>query len=298
MADLKCMKRVLRRMGYSTAADVIEVKGRIACELSSADELLLTEMMFNGMFNEMSPEQVILSSYVVQFIHHIEWTLWNFHLILVRLDSELFCMRREVERGAEVDAGTFRTTKTDARYGQTNRTGLTTNIILFHWLFYNQGSIRKILFLSNTQSRSRCASFFDSFMWPSRVVRHSWCPPWCGGRWFSLQVNQWFLTTTKKQAERIELVFRPGIAQVSKEAKIELDEEEYIGKFKPFMMDVVFEWCKGAKFSQICKMTELFEGTHTLTYVHNWLHFPKGSKQLYQKMLLLKMSGFGGDLFK
>ena len=59
-------------MGYSTAADVIEVKGRIACELSSADELLLTEMMFNGMFNEMSPEQVILSSYVVQFIHHIE----------------------------------------------------------------------------------------------------------------------------------------------------------------------------------------------------------------------------------
>ena len=48
MSDLKCMKRVLRRLGYSTAADVIEVKGRIACELSSADELLLTEMIFNG----------------------------------------------------------------------------------------------------------------------------------------------------------------------------------------------------------------------------------------------------------
>ena len=47
---------------------------------------------------------------------------------------------------------------------------------------------------------------------------------------------------------------------MSKEAKIEMDEEEYIGKFKPFMMDVVFEWCKGASFSQICKMTELFEG--------------------------------------
>ena len=93
-------------------------------------------------------------------------------------------------------------------------------------------------------------------------------------------------------------MFRPGIAQVSKEAKIELDEEEYIGKFKPFMMDVVFEWCKGAKFSQICKMTELFEGTHTLTYVHNGLHFPKGGKLFYQKMLLPKMSGFGGDLFK
>ncbi len=34
MTDLKCMKRVLRRLGYCTAADVIEVKGRIACELS------------------------------------------------------------------------------------------------------------------------------------------------------------------------------------------------------------------------------------------------------------------------
>ncbi len=34
MVELKCMKRVLRRLGYCTAADVIEVKGRIACELS------------------------------------------------------------------------------------------------------------------------------------------------------------------------------------------------------------------------------------------------------------------------
>ena len=47
MDELKCMKRVLRRLGYSTSADVIEIKGRIACELSSADELLLTEMVFN-----------------------------------------------------------------------------------------------------------------------------------------------------------------------------------------------------------------------------------------------------------
>ena len=39
---------------------------RIACELSSADELLLTEMMFNGLFNEMTPSLVaaILSCFV------------------------------------------------------------------------------------------------------------------------------------------------------------------------------------------------------------------------------------------
>jgi len=58
MEELKCMKRVLRRLGYCTPSDVIEIKGRIACELSSADELLLTEMMFNGLFNPLSPPQV------------------------------------------------------------------------------------------------------------------------------------------------------------------------------------------------------------------------------------------------
>ncbi len=50
------------------------------------------------------------------------------------------------------------------------------------------------------------------------------------------------------------------IAQNSREAKIEVDVDEYVSKFKPFMMDVVFAWCKGATFSDICKMTDLFEG--------------------------------------
>lgn len=34
MDELKCRKRILRRLGYCTAADVIELKGRVACELS------------------------------------------------------------------------------------------------------------------------------------------------------------------------------------------------------------------------------------------------------------------------
>lgn len=34
MDELKKRKRVLRRLGYCTLADVIELKGRIACELS------------------------------------------------------------------------------------------------------------------------------------------------------------------------------------------------------------------------------------------------------------------------
>jgi len=57
MDELKCRKRVLRRMGYATASDVIELKGRVACEISSGDELLLTELLFNGVFNEMTAQQ-------------------------------------------------------------------------------------------------------------------------------------------------------------------------------------------------------------------------------------------------
>ena len=48
---------------------------------------------------------------------------------------------------------------------------------------------------------------------------------------------------------------------MSKDAKLDIDEDAYVEKFKPFMMDVVFEWCKGASFMQLCKMTDIFEGS-------------------------------------
>ncbi|CCG81891.1 Uncharacterized helicase C6F12.16c [Taphrina deformans PYCC 5710] len=66
--ELKCRKRVLRRLGFTTSEDVIEMKGRVACEISSGDELLLTEMIFNGVFNDLSPEQcaALLSCCVFQ----------------------------------------------------------------------------------------------------------------------------------------------------------------------------------------------------------------------------------------
>ena len=51
--ELRCRKRVLRRLGYVTNEDAIEKKGRVACELSAADELLITEMLFNGLFNDL-----------------------------------------------------------------------------------------------------------------------------------------------------------------------------------------------------------------------------------------------------
>lgn len=51
------------------------------------------------------------------------------------------------------------------------------------------------------------------------------------------------------------------IAKVSIEAKLDLVEDVYIESFRPHLMDVVHAWCNGASFAQICKMTDVFEGS-------------------------------------
>lgn len=145
MDELKCRKRVLRRMAYCTAADVIELKGRVACELNGADELLLTEMIFNGLFNALTVPQMtaLLSCFVCD------------------------------EKSNEMPKAT------------------------------------------------------NELSGPLRQMQ--------------------------------DLARR--IAKVSTEANLELDESAYVERFKPFLMDVVYAWCKGASFSQICKMTDIFEGS-------------------------------------
>jgi ATP-dependent RNA helicase DOB1 len=66
MEELKCRKRVLRRLGFTSTSDIVDMKGRVACEISTGDELLLTELTFNGVFNPLSPEQCagLLSCFV------------------------------------------------------------------------------------------------------------------------------------------------------------------------------------------------------------------------------------------
>lgn len=54
--ELKCRKRVLRRLGFINEADVVQLKARVACEISTGDELVLSELLFNGFFNELAPE--------------------------------------------------------------------------------------------------------------------------------------------------------------------------------------------------------------------------------------------------
>ncbi|XP_011191568.1 exosome RNA helicase MTR4 [Zeugodacus cucurbitae] len=145
MDELKHRKRVLRRMEYCTAADVIEFKGRVACELSSADELLLTEMIFNGIFNEITTAQsvALLSCFVCD------------------------------EKSSETPKAT------------------------------------------------------EELSGPLRSMQ--------------------------------DLARR--IAKISTECKLNMDEESYVEKFKPFLMDVVLAWCKGASFLSVCRMTDIFEGS-------------------------------------
>ena len=66
--ELKSRKRVLRRLGFINEAEVVQMKARVACEISSTEghELLLSELLFNRFFNELTPEMcaAILSVFI------------------------------------------------------------------------------------------------------------------------------------------------------------------------------------------------------------------------------------------
>ncbi len=70
MDELHSRKRLLRRLTYTRPEDidVIDVKGRVACEISTGDELLLTELIFSAAFKDLAVEQInaLLSCFVFQ----------------------------------------------------------------------------------------------------------------------------------------------------------------------------------------------------------------------------------------
>lgn len=133
--ELKCRKRVLRRLGFINETDVIQMKARVACEISTGDELLLTELLFNRVFNELIPEQCAALLSCVVFEEN---------------SKQQITLKPELEKP-----------------------------------------------LKDLQSQARL------------------------------------------------------IAKISRESKINIVEEEYVDKFKPHLMEVVFSWAKGASFSAI-----------------------------------------------
>lgn len=143
--ELKNRKRVLRRLGFTSASDIVELKGRVACEISSGDELLLTELIFNGTFTELTPEQ--------------------------------------------------------------------------------------------------CAAVLSCFVFDERSKEEVSLRP-------ELSEPYKAVITMAKQ-----------IAKISRESKMTINDDDYVQSFQYHLMDVVYQWTKGASFAQICKATDVYEGS-------------------------------------
>ncbi|XP_058068474.1 DExH-box ATP-dependent RNA helicase DExH10 [Magnolia sinica] len=56
--ELRNRSRVLKRLGHVDADGLVQLKGRAACLIDTGDELLVTELMFNGTFNDLDHHQV------------------------------------------------------------------------------------------------------------------------------------------------------------------------------------------------------------------------------------------------
>lgn len=59
---------VLQQMGYLDSDRTVAMKGRVACEINSGDELVATELIFGGVLTDLSPEEAValLSALVFQ----------------------------------------------------------------------------------------------------------------------------------------------------------------------------------------------------------------------------------------
>ncbi|KAJ5193958.1 RNA helicase ATP-dependent SK12/DOB1 [Penicillium cf. griseofulvum] len=144
--ELKCRKRVLRRFGFINEAEVVQLKARVACEISTGDELMLSELLFNGFFNNLTAEQIasVMSCFVFE------------------------------EKVKEAPALT-------------------------------KDELAKPL--KEIQSQARI------------------------------------------------------IAKVSQESKMAMNEDEYVTSFHWELMEVIYEWTQGKSFADICKMTDVYEGS-------------------------------------
>ena len=51
------------------------------------------------------------------------------------------------------------------------------------------------------------------------------------------------------------------IAQCISNSGQQIDIDEYVNTYQSDLIDVVYSWCQGHKFSDICKLTDIFEGS-------------------------------------
>jgi ATP-dependent RNA helicase DOB1 len=143
--ELRKRRRVLRTLGFVSQEGVLSSKGRFCCELSTADELVVTDMVFDGLFNDLSIEQAV---------------------------ALLSC-------------------------------------------FVHKEAMK------------------DSPKLPAQL---------------------------QGPYDKLQNIAR-NVAKASSEAKLAIDEEEFLQSFNPGMMEVCFAWCGGARFIDVCGMTDIFEGS-------------------------------------
>lgn len=68
MPDFEQRVEVLQRLSYLDKSNAVQLKGRVACEINSAHELVATEVIFTGLLSELQPEEAVavLSAFVFQ----------------------------------------------------------------------------------------------------------------------------------------------------------------------------------------------------------------------------------------
>ncbi|GMF11215.1 unnamed protein product [Phytophthora lilii] len=75
--DFQQRLSVLKRLGYISDDGVVQVKGRVACEINTCEELVLTEMIFENVLANLEPEEIVavLSALIFQEKSQSEPTL-------------------------------------------------------------------------------------------------------------------------------------------------------------------------------------------------------------------------------
>ncbi|CAK9170681.1 unnamed protein product [Ilex paraguariensis] len=144
--ELKNRSRVLKKLGHIDADGVVQLKGRAACLIDTGDELLVTELMFNGTFNDLDHHQIAaLSSCFIPGDRSTEQ---------IQLRAELAKPLQQLQESAR------------------------------------------------------------------------------------------------------------RIAEIQHECKLEVNVDEYVeAAVRPFLMDVIYCWSKGASFAEVVQMTDIFEGS-------------------------------------
>lgn len=76
--ELKNRSRVLKKLGHIDSDSVVQLKGRAACLIDTGDELLVTELMFNG---ESICVCLLFYLYGLQFVlHNLIFFFYSFSL--------------------------------------------------------------------------------------------------------------------------------------------------------------------------------------------------------------------------